>query len=64
MAVAACLAVYAGGVLVARQDDLWWELSVARQRWWSVLCLCVSAVIGFRAVSTVSAFPYLEAAYF
>jgi len=28
--------IYAG-VVVARLDVLWWGLSVARQRWWSVV---------------------------
>ena len=37
MVVPACLPGYAGSVVEARQDDLWWGLSVAHQRLWSVV---------------------------
>ena len=56
IAVASCLAGHAGSevaVVVAKQDDLWWGPSVARQRLWSVVCLCATVGLAFRAVSTV-----------
>jgi hypothetical protein len=53
MAVAACLAGYAGSVVVARLDDLWWGLSVARQRYWSVVCSRATVGLRFHAVSTM-----------